>query len=467
MAWPAGSFRLKRGGAAFRRFLGSLSVATGMRVAAFAPSWRVSQLGVNALVYLMGAPKTSPPLPPPPPKEQATVAGTDGVIAFQENIPAGEEQRDNATVAALVRGVRKAQVKREQGKLESFDGHHGESSAILRGHLEVSADDIASLPCPALRVGLFAKPGKYSCIGRFNATTTGKGGNNVEAVRVAIKLDLRGECGESRDEMDLLLTQTPDELYNKFFLRDSTDANLTQGGGSSLVRLLLTLGGWVALKRILGNVAENNRLAAAARTSGPFGLHFTSALPYACGPAACKWQLRPKQAQPLTEVRRDDKGGGGDGQGAQAGSPPPPAPPPRDLRGETEAHLAAKASIGFDLHAQIATHAACPRGAIAAVEQGDVQWDGKHCLAPKVGTFTFVPATLAEMEATFGPHESWGRALAFNVANALTAHRPLGSCNRFRARLYDKVRAERVTVMYPGEEPPTWEGGGCPFLKKM
>ena len=107
-------------------------------------------------------------LPPPPPATAATVPGTADIVAFQEHRATGEEQMNEATILAMCTKLSKMHAARKAGKFQSFDEGHGATTVLLKGELVVTADDIARLPCDALRVGLLQGPGRYPAVARFN-----------------------------------------------------------------------------------------------------------------------------------------------------------------------------------------------------------------------------------------------------------------------------------------------------------
>ena len=224
-------------------------------------------------------------LPPEPIAE--VIPGTDFVKPI-EQIDDDEDAVFERIIRFLVAKMKKTYRKGSGAEVpDVFEDGHGLTTALVRGTLTITQEDLAALPEP-LRVGLFAAAAEYPAIARFNVIDTTQG--IVMGPRLSVKVHALGR------EIDLLFVPFVPAPLPNFFLRDASDMTFVAGMPGSL----MSPTGVATAARLLGrNIRGFNGYAKKMITVGPFGTRYSSALPYRLGDAAAKWLLEPDQGHAI------------------------------------------------------------------------------------------------------------------------------------------------------------------------
>jgi hypothetical protein len=271
---------------------------------------------------------------------------------------------------------------------------HPKHTGLLQAVFAVSAE----LP-PALRVGVFAEPHSYQAWIRTSNASGKPQSDGVRDVRgLAIKLlDVGGEKIAESDEpgtQDFVMVSTPAMPLGT--VRLFHDAIYYGTEWSPLV---------FAAKMFLTGKASVLRELDAIKIlpSSPLEIRYWSTVPYQLGPdQVVKYSLLPTSGQP---------------------TPLPPAPGSTYLTDAMEKRLAREA-MTFDFAVQL-------RQAGMPINDARPRWD--EALAPfvKVATVTVPPQAIRTEERSH-----LAEALSFSPAHARVEHRPTGSINRARTRIY-------------------------------
>ncbi len=333
---------------------------------------------------------------------QASTIAQVGPVAGGEVIPPGEATAMQTIVQAIEAQVRAAAA----GAPARRDAH-----AKMHGCVRASFRVLDDLPA-ALRVGIFATPGRFSAWVRFS---NGAGTPQADAVGdgrgMAVKL--MGVAGSASTTQDFVTVNAP-----AFFVRNAADYVDFQTA-SPQWRFFLT--GWNPFRWRL-----HEFLAARAITRqvvrNPLAVRYFSMAPYLLDDGACKFSIRSLA--------------------------PPPGPDAADgpdfLRQNLVRSLAA-GDAEFEFMIQPRT-----RPDSMPVEDPTVVWD--EAASP------FVPvARIAIPRQEFDTPEqrAFGENLSFTPWHCLDAHRPLGGINRVRRVVYEAISRLRHEMNAAPRREPT------------
>ena len=325
-----------------------------------------------------------------------------------ETILPGE---DEAT-ERLTERLRRMMVERDREGTQRRDVHV-KSHGTLRAEFTVDAE-----LAPELRVGLFAAPATYPAWVRLSSSANEAKADGARDIRgLAIKvMGVPGrkilEGQEDETTQDLILISCP-----VFPTRDAAgfDGLVAAVIGSLLHKLVYFLThprvGWILLQTML-------------RHANPLQIRYWSAVPFLFGERAVKWGLVPRSGL------RDEL---------------PFDLPENALRLAAAAELA-RGEVVYDFCVQF------QQGAMP-VEDPRVAWDEAVSPMRKV-------ATLEILQQDFDTDErnALGENLSFTPWHSLPEHRPLGSVNRSRKRMYQTLSALRHQLnRAPQREPKGWE----------
>lgn len=358
----------------------------------------------------------------PPEPNTGVIPGTD-FIKPVEHIDAAEDAEFERIIRFLVRKMKKTYRAGSGSDVpEVFEDGHGLTTALVRGTLTISQDDLAQLP-DQLRVGLLEVAAEYPVVARFNVIDTTQG------IVMGPRLSLKIQVGD-RDVDIVVAAFVPAPLPN-FFIRDATDMTFVAGMPGSL----LSPSGVSTAARLLGrNIRGFNGYAKRNITTGPFGIRYGTLLPYRLGDAASKWLLDPEQDQTIS-------------------APPDKHYAKHQAKAVEQWFTNGGRDISFRLSTQVATVQGTP-GPVRAVEDGELRWDEDLNPVFAVGRFHFPAIELGEMIADFGSPSEWPNLLRFNIGDTLDEHMPLGQNNRLRIRLYEAHSNARRAHLH-GREAPT------------
>jgi hypothetical protein len=271
---------------------------------------------------------------------------------------------------------------------------HPKHTGLLQATFTVAAD----LPA-ALRVGLFAEPRTYQAWIRTSNASAKPQSDAVKDVRgLAIKLlDVPGEKIPDSDEprtQDFVMVSTPAMPLGT--VRLFHDAIYYGTEWSPLV---------FAAKMLLTGQAGVLRELEAIRIlpTSPLEIRYWSTVPYQLGAdQAVKYSLLPTSGATTTLPER---------------------PRGTYLTEAMEARLA-REPVTFDFAVQL-------RQGAMPLNDARPRWDETVSPFVKVATVTVAPQAIRTEERS-----KLAEALSFSPAHALVEHRPLGSINRARTRIY-------------------------------
>lgn len=309
---------------------------------------------------------------------------------------------------------------------------HAKSHGILRGELKVHPD----LPAH-LAQGLFATAKTYPVIARVSSTHPALRPDKIRGIRaIALKvLDVEGErlWPDGVHTQDFVLVNHPEfpnadarDYYKKgmpaaWILARSPDTALWV-----LTEVL------AAVQRIL-NLFGRGLPAALALLTGPnnliLGETFHSAAPLRYGKYVAKLSLVPySESVRRLKNRRLPRNAG------------------PDAHRELITDFFSQSSAEYEMRAQL-----CTNTEAMPIEDATVHWSESESPPREVATITF-----PEQHSDGVYRRAFGDdVLSFNSWRGLAAHRPLGSINRLKKRVYDASSDYRHTVNNVPRKEPT------------
>jgi hypothetical protein len=269
----------------------------------------------------------------------------------------------------------------------------------------VSAKFIVEPELPAnLAVGVFATPKTYDAWVRLSNANGEPRSDAVKDIRgCAVKLlDVEGARIPESDEattQDFLMVSMPTmPLGNVTLFHDAIYYSIESSRLLFLAKMVLN-GKFGMLATLSG---------AKTHPTSPVDIRYWSTTPYLLGSdQVVKYSVVP------TSTRR---------------SAMPGTPSDTYLSDNLQAHLA-DGDATFDFKVQLRTNAG-----EMPVEDAEVEWPETQSPFVKVATLVIPKQTFRSAE-----RDSLAEALAFSPAHALAAHRPLGSINRARMKIYQSL----------------------------
>ncbi|HEX8666973.1 MAG TPA: catalase family protein [Allosphingosinicella sp.] len=313
------------------------------------------------------------------------------LTAFETLEP--REERYAAQIVAVMR----AQLEKDYPAGGTLRDAHPRLSALVAATFSIEPD----LP-PELRVGLFGEPRRYEAWVRFSSASDKPRSDAVPDMRGAA-IKVRGVSGTPIPESD--------EPSSQDFLLVNTP--FMPLGTVKLFRNLIWLSGkwsprlFVLYMLLTGRLRVLKALKAAQVTpTSPADIRYWSTTPYLFGPAqAAKYSLVPTSAYR---------------------SSMPATLTDHYLSENLQKHLDV-AEASFDFLVQLRTDPAT-----MPVEDAAVEWPEDRAPFVKVATLTIPRQQFRTPERA-----ALAEALAFSPAHALAEHRPIGSVNRTRMRVYE------------------------------
>jgi hypothetical protein len=301
-----------------------------------------------------------------------------------------DEDRLTARIERVMReGLEKA-YEPAATRRDAHAKHHG----LLAGRFEVAPE----LP-PELRVGLFAEPSSYEAWIRCSSSSPKALSDAVKDARgLAIKLlDVGGEKIAESDEprtQDFVLLSSPTmPLGTLRLFHDAICLSLEWSPLAFAAKMLFT-----GQARVLRGLAR-----ARINPTSPLEIRYWSTTPYAFGEGrVVKYSLLPASGTPTSL----------------------PAKLTEDYLSEAMERRLAASDVSFDFAVQFRVgdmpiHDAAPR------------WDETVSPFRKVATLTIPRQAFRTPE-----RDHLAEALTFSPGHARVEHRPLGSINRARMRVY-------------------------------
>ncbi len=333
--------------------------------------------------------------------------------------------RDPVTLEPLTPGEAEA-VDRLVARMQDMMGRvwHGSTmrrDAHSKGHGTLKAEFTIErdLP-PELRVGLFATPATYRAWVRgSNSRNTIQADGRPDVRGLAVKLmGVPGRKllpgGEHQTTQDFIFIST-----DQFPVRDVAGFDALAGAflGDAIDKVIY----------FSTHVGVGWRLFKAFRRfANPLQIRYFSCTPYAFGSGQVKYCLTPR---PGTK------------------DPLPFDPPENALRVAAVSQLS-RGDAQFDFCVQFRTDPdAMP------IEDSTVRWPEKASPFRKVATLRVLPQSF-DTDA----RNAIGENLSFSPWHCLPEHMPLGSLNRARRVIYERLSAFRHDANHvPRHEPTDWE----------
>lgn len=338
--------------------------------------------------------------------------------------PGLEEPKDDeqASIDAIAASLHRNNERMLKKNHRAIRDAHAKSHGILRGELTVHPD----LPAE-LRQGMFATEATYPVIVRLSTTAGAIRSDQVRGVR-GLAIKVIGVPGDKVLDDDDTHNQDFVFVNNKTF--PTADAHEYRTKGMALAWTLAHLPDEALM-------AISALLRGAARILKPFGRSLPGAIVLFTRPVTNTLGETFYTAAP---VRYGDY--------VAKLSVAPSSPSVTALTGKLvgrgpEAHTQAVVEFFRDNSAEYVVSAQlCTDTDAMPIEDATVEWPESLSKYWPVATITY-PAQNAYSDARryFGDE-----VLAFNSWRAIEAHRPLGSINRLKRRVYDASRDFRQTM---------------------
>jgi hypothetical protein len=320
-----------------------------------------------------------------------------------ETVPAGEAEAVDVVVRLVAQQLRGDYA----GVRPALRAQHAQS------HGSVEAEFVVAHDVPEdLRHGLFARPATYPAWVRFSGSSAPPSpGSRFDAQGMAIKVlgvgaGGQADPGAATTSQDFVLVN-----LDVFFCRDALDyaafATMLTTRHRVLPRLQKVLRMvWFFARR--GQLRQLGNLVRVKwqRVANPLRVRYWSQTPFALGPHAVKYSVRPRR--PLTGGHR--------------------LPPGNDALQTALARQLSSRGATFDFLVQRQRDAAT-----MPVEDPTVPWDEAASPFRRVATIR-IPA----QPATDRERRNVGERLRFSPWQTLDAHRPLGGINRARRAAYEE-----------------------------
>ena len=308
---------------------------------------------------------------------------------------------DEADVAMSIVTLMEREMKRNSAPGKTLRDVHSKTHGCVKGFFEIEP----SLP-EEFRVGVFSQPRRYSAWIRFSnaggfARVGGTVDDSIRDVRgMAIKL--LGVPGAK------LLAGQEDAMTQDFLL--FTARQFLGASGADFFKLMVAVTG--SKLRLNWFLLTNPRmtwvlLRSLQKHDNLLDLEYFSSVPYALGPRAVKYMIRPQVRLP---------------------APPPDRSAPDFLRESLAAQLA-QGGVAFDFFLQLQTD---PYK--MPIEDGLAIWDESLSPYRKVATVTIPKQDFSSPEQMTCCENS-----SFNPWHCLPEHRPMGGINRVRRIVYKTI----------------------------
>ncbi|MFF0545846.1 catalase family protein [Nocardia thailandica] len=325
--------------------------------------------------------------------------------------PRPDEDADIDRIIAVLRGNNERAFRRYKRGMRDA---HAKSHGILRGELTVHAD-----LAPELAQGLFATPRTYPVIARLSSTSGVVRSDQLRGVR-GLGIKVLGVKGPRAVPGDTATTQDFVMVTHREFLFADAHAYLTRGMPTAwaLARLpdtALRAGSDVLagvdrhlLRRIGLRVPPNLGVFLAPNTH-ILGETFYTSAPLRYGDHVAKLLYTPVSPEAAALHGQPV----GDGVNAHR---------------ESVIDFFAEHGATYELRAQL-----CTRTSTMPIEDATVAWPEQESPHRPVATVRFGPQDPYTPE-----RRAYGdEVLSFNSWRGLAAHRPLGSINRLKLRVYE------------------------------
>ncbi|BBX69297.1 catalase family protein [Mycolicibacterium psychrotolerans] len=338
-------------------------------------------------------------------------------------VPPGEEELISGLVRDLRRNNQFQYAKsrvfakyRRRGRPHAIRDAHAKSCAVLHGELTVHSD-----LDPALRQGLFARPGAtFPVIARISQTSGAIRSDQVRGVR-GLGLKVLGVTGASGERADARFADANQDFVfvtePAFLFRDAADY---AKAGMRTARALTALpdGGMLLINRMLRAARR------AAQRSGrdlpaklrvfaepnhhPLRQTFYTAAPVRFGDYVAKLRVAPTPQTVAGAVPATVEDG------------------PYDAASRAVVAYFAARAADYEVSAQL-----CTEG--MPIEDATVEWPEESSPYRPVATIRFPEQTgYGEALRDFADD-----GLTFNSWRGIAEHRPLGSINRLKLRVYE------------------------------
>jgi hypothetical protein len=305
-----------------------------------------------------------------------------------------DHERDEERLAASIERLMREKLERDYAPGATRRDAHPKHLGLLKGVFAVEP----ALP-PELRVGLFAEPRVYEAWVRSSSASGKPQSDAIADLRgLAIKLlDVGGQKIPESDQpqtQDFVLLSVPSmPLGTVKLFHDAIYFSTKWSLALFAAKMLLT-----GQARVLKELA-----AAKQHQASPLEIRYWSTTPYAFGSdRAVKYSLLPTSGTPTAL----------------------PANLTEHYLSEAMERRLTTDAVTFDFAVQL-------RGDGMPLADAAPRWDETASPFRKVATLT-IPAQVFRTDE----RDAMAEALSFSPAHARVEHRPLGSINRARMRIY-------------------------------
>ena len=303
-------------------------------------------------------------------------------------------ERDEERLIARIERVMREKLEKDYAAAETKRDAHPKHLGLLEATFAVERD----LP-PELRVGLFAEPRSYRALIRSSSASARPQSDARADLRgFAIKLlDVPGAKLPESDEpntQDFVLLSHPNmPLGTLKLFHDAIYLGLKYSLALFALKMLVT-----GQRRVLQGLG-----AARAHQTSPLEIRYWRTTPYRCGNNdVVKYSAIPTSGTPTAL----------------------PATLTEHYLTEAMERRLARETITFDFAVQL-------RKADMPINDAAPRWDEGVSPFRKVATLTIPPQSFRTRE-----RDELAEALSFSPGHARLEHRPLGSINRARMRVY-------------------------------
>ena len=376
----------------------------------------------------------------------------DGYLRPQEVIDPDEDVLAARVSAAVAHDTSRRKEFAGRDDPMFHEPHWGHTSALLQGTLTI--DGVENLP-KAFRTGLFKQNCSYPVVARSGVAKDPDLGFAINRLALKIKYpemvpNVYAPSGTA-EELDLLLVAgepAANGASHTFFARDGRQLDMATSLKPPSIKTLKILANWRNVRMLAGVFGTVKRSMqpmrrAPSSAAGWAGKPYFSLGPFALGNGAMKFNLTPKQEDPVADTD----------------------PLKSDIaavnKDNMEAWMAKGEAAEFLLGVQLATPDCIPEPgpddppkSVMAAEYCDIQWDEGRSPYIAVGTLRLTA------RETINDQSLWG-SLQFNAWNTLPEMRPLGQLFRLRKHVHAAHSDVRVSHLYGGK--PGELVGRCPF----
>jgi hypothetical protein len=304
-----------------------------------------------------------------------------------------DRERDEERLIANIERLMRDKLEKDYAPTDTRRDAHPKHTGLLEATFTVSSD----LP-PDLRVGVFAQPRAYQAWIRTSSASARAQSDAIGDVR-GFAIKLRGVDGEKIPESDephtqdfVLLSMPRMPLGTVKLFEDAIYYSTKRSIALFALKMLLT-----GQSRVIKGLQEGRQ-----HPASPLEIRYWSTTPYRFGDRIVKYSLLPTSGTPT----------------------PLPAALTENYLSEAMERRLASDTVTFDFAVQL-------RKDGMSITDSAPRWDETVSPFLKVATLSIAPQVFRTAE-----RDRLAEALSFSPGHARVEHRPVGSINRARMRVY-------------------------------